>query len=389
MKKILMLLILCFSFLGCDNTDDGPFSWSKRNGANILVTINNEPVNGTVEFSKVDYMRNITLTTAKVKLKNGLPCGEWQVFNKEGSLILEGDGEWEIINGISMFDGTIKVTNYCDVKDIKLKGRFNIDIIHFENMGINLSLKGDSLFGLKVSSIDLLLGKNGIRAVSLKDGTTITKTNGNTVTFKNNHIVELKDEEKGNYIEISEKADKNNLYDISFVSKHIEKGNYIIEAKTKGTLNGKLSEAKIDLSKDTVFATYDEEEDLIDESKLYYVKENYNDGIYSYELLEQKYPVNVSLSSDSFGLYNFSIKNQYANLVRENEKLVMESKKAKREREEQQRIYEEERRRQEAEDRERARIIRERELEIKRQEKEMRDKFHNTKMEYNMDLMNY
>lgn len=378
MKRLFFIILLIIGLIGCDNTDDGPFSWSKRNGANILVTIKNEPVNGTVEFSEIDYIRNITLTTAKVKLKEGLPYGEWQVFNTEGSLILEGDGKWEISNGVSIFDGTIKVTNCGDIKDIKLKGRFNIDIIHFENMGINLSRK---------PSITSLLGNNGVRAISLKNGTTITKKNGNTVTFKNNHIVKFKDVEKDTYIELSEKADRNNLYDISFISKHYENGKeYTIKVKTKGELSGKLNESKISLSKDTIFATYDNKK-LIEKSQIYYVQGNYENEIYNYKLINKE--STISLNSDYFNLNNFNIKDQYTNLTREHEKLVIDSKEDKKRREEARRIHEEKMKIEEAESRERLRLMHERELEIKRQEKEEREKFHNTKMEYDMNLMNY
>ena len=55
--------------LGCDNTDDVPLSWSKKNGVDILITVKGEPVNGTVTYQEIDFYNNTLLNKAEITYK--------------------------------------------------------------------------------------------------------------------------------------------------------------------------------------------------------------------------------------------------------------------------------------------------------------------------------
>lgn len=392
LKKIVLILILCFILLGCDNTDDVPLSWSKKNGVDILITVKGEPVNGTVTYQEIDFYNNTLLNKAEITLKKGEPIGEWRLFTNNGMELLKGKGEWERVNTNYVFNGEIEILNHPAFKNkVILKGKFLLNLKYL------VTGLGDYLesYGKNLNSRELL-GRDGLGVIELKDGTEIKKIDGTIIRFENNHISSIS-YEKGEelYLKISDKPDKNGLYDIKFKMNYTDYMNYrsypnrIVEVNTKGTvkLGNGIADMLLELKPNTKFITYEDEE-FYDENVQYQVESKYDEsGLYSYELNENKNKYSINFTRDSLKnipISNFSWEKQYKYLL-----LTEEEKKEKiKSRIEREMRMEEERR--EANEKEREILIeriKKREEEERRQMKEMmkgRVEELNKKSEYDM-----
>ena len=184
LKKIVLILILCFILLGCDNTDDVPLSWSKKNGVDILITVKGEPVNGTVTYQEIDFYNNTLLNKAEITLKKGEPIGKWRLFTNNGMELLKGKGEWERVNTNYVFNGEIEILSHPAFKNkVILKGKFLLNLKYL------VTGLGDYLesYGKNLNSRELL-GRDGLGVIELKDGTEIKKIDGTIIRFENNHI---------------------------------------------------------------------------------------------------------------------------------------------------------------------------------------------------------
>lgn len=332
LKKICITLILCFIVLGCDNTDDIPLSWSKKNGVDILITSKGEPVNGTVIYQEIDFYKNILLNKAEFKLKEGEPIGEWKLFANNGMELLNGKGKWEKRNTNYIFDGEIEILNHPAFKNnVILKGKFSLNLKYLiTELGNYLESYGKDLNSRN------LLGKRGLGVLELKDGTEIRKKDGTTIKFKNNHISSISCEnEEELYLKISDEPDKNGLYDIKFKINYTDYTNYrnypnrIVEVRTKATLksNNGIANMLLELNPNTKFVTYEDGE-LYDDNMQYQVESEYDEnGFYSYQLNENKNKYVIDFINDSLektSIYNFSWKKQYKYLL-----LIEEEKKEK------------------------------------------------------------
>ena len=196
-------------------------------------------------------------------------------------------------------------------------------------------------------------------------------------------------------MKISDKPDKNGLYDIKFKMNYTDYMNYrsypnrIVEVNTKGTvkLGNGITDMLLELKPNTKFITYEDEE-FYDENVQYQVESKYDEsGLYSYELNENKNKYSINFTRDSLKnipISNFSWEKQYKYLL-----LTEEEKKEKIKLGiERERRMEEERR--QASEKERKILmerIKKREEEERRQMKEMmkgRVEELNKKSEYGM-----
>ena len=218
----------------------------------------------------------------------------------------------------------IEISNECNMLNINaIANKLGISEDYLESYGKNLNSRE-------------LLGKDGLGVIELKDGTEIKKMDGTIIRFENNHISSISyEKEEELYLKISDKPDKNGLYDIKFKMNYTDYMNYrsypnrTVEVNTKGTvkLGNGITDILLELKPNTKFITYEDKE-LYDENVQYQVESKYDEnGIYSYELNENKNKYSINFTRDSLKnipISNFLWEKQYKYLL-----LTEEEKKEK------------------------------------------------------------
>lgn len=101
MKKLLFIFTLLLFLMGCDN-NKGPFDIRMEQGKQVLYS-NNKPAKGWVQMTWTDGMTGISTVVSKIYYEDGKPAGNFDLYNRKGELVANGEGAWE--NGL--FKGII------------------------------------------------------------------------------------------------------------------------------------------------------------------------------------------------------------------------------------------------------------------------------------------
>lgn len=117
MKKLMFIFTLLLFLMGCDN-NEGPFDIRMENGKQILYS-NDKPAKGWVQMTWTNGMNGISSVVSKIYYEDGKPAGNFDLYNRRGELVANGEGTWE--NGL--FKGTI----FEPFMEAKASGIFSIN----------------------------------------------------------------------------------------------------------------------------------------------------------------------------------------------------------------------------------------------------------------------
>ena len=98
MKKLfgILLVLITLIFTGCDN-NKGPFEIKRENGNKVLYS-NGKLAKGMIKNTWHDYNSNETVTVSEYYVNEGVPAGNFNLYDREGNKLVSFEGE--VKNGL-------------------------------------------------------------------------------------------------------------------------------------------------------------------------------------------------------------------------------------------------------------------------------------------------
>lgn len=299
MKKILkfMLFFVLVTFLlSCEN-NKGPFEIRKEEGELVLYS-NNKLAKGWVDTDVNDG--NVIVKSKSIEYKKGLPTGNFKIYDKNGSVVIEAKLKNK---GKNIFQG--EVTTVVDDKLRKAIGEFSLDTDYL--------IEGISYEDIDLPFENIINGDIEVKyknnQIKYKGKYKNSKRIGEHVSYFENGNLEAKGEYRedgsanrveyymnGNLAIRESFSNYNNLIHNGIYEKYYESGQLEVREKYLENSDSIYEEFYLNgqLSKKCNYKNYDEEKVLNGEYIEYYengkVKAN---AYYSNNILE-KFAINYS-----------------------------------------------------------------------------------------------
>lgn len=139
MKKIILTMFTTLLLLitGCDN-NDGPFEIRLEEGKKILYS-GEKLAKGWVKNTIYNPEKNANVVVYEMYFDDGVPAGDFRLYNDEGELVVDGKGKWTNDG----FKGTIKEP----LSNGKGKGTFSI------NPSFLVSFNGENYYNFSYETL--------------------------------------------------------------------------------------------------------------------------------------------------------------------------------------------------------------------------------------------